>query len=565
MKLYKSYILGATLLSGMMMMAGCTDDFEDLNTNPNKTVQVNPEYMFNSSIYSTLDTFEGDMKKRMGNYAEYFSGYINGHMQCYADETSSNDTYWKKIYTTVLLPLRFIDEQLTDKEEYHNRVLIADIWKSYIFSQLTAMYGPVPYTQALSGKPTIPYDDEPTIYYGLLDELKRCADGLDMDGDVFQKDAVYPTADGTTDLLKWKKFANSLRLRLAVRIANADPAKAREVIAELMADESTLLTSNADNCTITWGDNADTRNYFYDLLVINGTSNNDKKNSVAEAALMYTAPYHDPRCAVWFTECSMWTIPDDFHWAPYWGQPKTQSKLSGSDTDDTAHNGKTADLYSQLSDMFLAQDYSEVVMCYAELALLKSEILHKGYGSGSKTAREYYEEGVKASMEQWGVSAAAASQYLTVPGIEWNTLTDLNATDEGEAYYQDWMHIASSAITADDEDPIFRQIVMQQWLCLFYRPLDGWTLRRRTQVLDFVPHVNPTLSYGAVNAGNAKLTFAYLPHRMLYPSAERINNYEEMLKGVAMLENGANSLDTKLWFALPTKHNKYLDSMLALQ
>ena len=563
MKLNKSSILG-TLLS-CIIFAGCTDGFEDLNKNPNKTDQVNPEYMFNSSIYATLKTFEGDMKKRMGNYAEYFSGYINGHMQCYADETSSNDTYWKNIYTTVLLPLQFIDTQLAGNEEFHNRVIISDIWKNYIFSQLTAMYGPIPYSQALTGKAQVPYDDEATIHYALLDDLKRCADGIDFDGDRFQQDAVYPTAGGTSDLIKWKKFANSLRLRLAVRIANADPVKAREVIGEVMADESMLLSSNDDNCTIKWGDNADTRNYFYDLLVINGTSNNDKKNSAAEAALMYTVPYNDPRCEVWFTECSKWVMPDDFHWAPYWGQPKTQSKLSGIETDDTPHSGKTADLYSQLSDKFLEMTYSENVMCYAEIELLKSEILHKGYGTGIKSARDYYEDGIKASMEQWGVASGKVADYLAVPGIEWNTLTDLNATEEGEAYYQDWLNLASSAITVDDEDPVYRQIVMQQWLCLFYRPLDSWILRRRTQVLDFVPHVSPTFTYGAVNAGNSKISFAYLPQRMLYPSAERVNNFDEMTKGIALLEGGENSLATRLWWALPTKHNKYLDSILALQ
>lgn len=556
--------IGVVLLSSAMIV-GCTDGYEELNQNPNKTDRVNAEYMFNSGVYQTLKCFDGEMKRVFANYAEYFSGYTNDHFQCFAENTSKNDNFWTNIYTRSLLPFQFIDEQLTGNEEYHNRVLMADTWKAYLFSQLTAIYGPVPYTEALSGKPTIKYDDEKTIYYGLLDNLKRCADGIQLDGDKFQQDAVYPTANGTSDLLKWKKFANSLRLRLAVRIVNADPEKARAVIAEVMADESLLMTSNDDNCTISWGNTADTRNYFYDQYVIDATKNASKLTSASEAAMMYTVPYNDPRVKVWFTEAPTKTIPKNFHWAPYWGQPKIDTKISGSDVTDNVYSKKNPADFSMLQDKFLEQDYTENIMTYAEVALLKSEIRHKGYGNGAKSAKEYYEEGVKASMAQWGVSTADAAAYLTVPGIQWNTLTNLNATAEGERYYQDWLHIASSAITAEDPDPIFKQIVMQEWLCQFYRSVDGWTLRRRTQVLDFVPHLKPTTKYGAVNVGTSKIPFAYVPNRMVFPSCERVNNLEEMEKGIALLDGGQNTLDTKLWFALPTLHNKYMDKVMANQ
>jgi len=90
-----------------------------------------------------------------------------------------------------------------------------------------------------------------------------------MDGDVYKADPIFPSGQKSSDLLKWKKFANSLRLRLAVRICNADRSKATEVIDELMENEQNLMTSNEDNCLLQWGDNADTRNYFYDYLVIN--------------------------------------------------------------------------------------------------------------------------------------------------------------------------------------------------------------------------------------------------------------------------------------------------------
>ena len=87
------------------------------------------------------------------------------------------------------------------------------------------------------------------------------------------------------------------------------------------------MTSNDDNCLLQWGTNADTRNYFYDYLVINRESNLDKLHSAGESILMYMAPYGDPRMEKFFTPASVASMPDNFHWAPYWGQPKVSNLL----------------------------------------------------------------------------------------------------------------------------------------------------------------------------------------------------------------------------------------------
>lgn len=82
-----------------------------------------------------------------------------------------------------------------------------------------------------------------------------------------------------------------------------------------MENEQNLMTEN--NCLLQWGDNADTRNYFYDYLVINRESNLDKLHSAGESILMYMAPYADPRLEKFFTPANAASIPDNFHWAPY--------------------------------------------------------------------------------------------------------------------------------------------------------------------------------------------------------------------------------------------------------
>lgn len=546
----------------LVIANSCTNDFETINANPNEPDKINAEYLFNSSAYYTLNAFCGSMKKvLLANYCQYYGGATGGQVERYGNQGSTNDTYWKNVYNYAIFPSHLIENKLGSDEAYHNRVIIAKIWENYLFSQAVSIWGNIPKSQAFKASEHVPYGKESDIYYEILADLKNCADNLNLkDGDVYAHDPIFPSNSMSSDLLKWKKFANSLRLRLAVRICNADRSKAMEVIQELMKDENLLMTSNDDNCLVKWGDNADTRNYFYDYLVVNRESNLDKLHSAGEAILMYMCPYFDPRLEKFFTQSSTTDMPDNFHWAPYWGQPKVYNLPNGVTIEPNPHSGTTADKYSLIRDEFISQSYAEVIMNYAEVSFLKSEIIHKGLGHGNATAEQYYINGIKASMEQYGVTSDKVNAYLQTPGVKWNTLTDLNVTEEGEEFYKDFIGIVSSAITANDPDPIYRQIIMQQYIAMFYQSLDAWTLIRRTQVLEFTPHFNPELGYGAVNAGTAENPYSYIPQRLIYPDSERISNKTELDKAIKNLKGGQDRMDTQLWFALPTKRNPYLDN-----
>ena len=559
----KLFNINICVLAALIALCSCTKGFEEINTNPNEFAEVHPGYLLNTSVFRTLDASCGAIKKiALDNYVQYNYGQTNQYGR-YGNVPSTNNSYFKAFYNSALLPVHMIVEKYEGNEEYNNRTIIAKIWRAYLFSQVAAIWGPVPMSQALSGQTSIPYDDEPTIYLNLLTTLKECADNIDLEGDVFANDPVYADNTGKSDLMKWKKFANSLRLRIAVRICNADRALATEHLSELMADESLLMESNSDNCVARWGDNEVTRNYYYDYFIIQ-TENADKTNAAGEGFLMHTAPYGDPRLPKFFTPCTNAKMPADFHWAPWWGKPKTDhTPVSGILDSSNPHSGTPATSYSVMLDSYFAMDYAQTIMSFAEVSLLKAEVGHLGLATGSKALSTYYTEGIQASMQQFGVTdAAAINTYLTSDGIEWGTTVDVESTPEGEAYYMDYLKLSSGAIKDTETDPIYHQIIMQQYIAMFNQAIDAWTLLRRSQVLDLPPHYQPETGYGAVNAGNADVQFSYIPQRFAYPSSEVQDNQVEVEKAINEYLVGGDNLDTKLWWAKDQLLNPRLQQLV---
>ena len=559
----KLFNINICILAALIALCSCTKGFEEINTNPNEFAEVHPGYLLNTSVFRTLDASCGAIKKiALDNYVQYNYGQTNQYGR-YGNVPSTNNSYFKAFYNSALLPVHMIVENYEGNEEYNNRTIIAKIWRAYLFSQVAAIWGPVPMSQALSGQTSIPYDDEPTIYLNLLTTLKECADNIDLQGDVFANDPIYADNTGKSDLMKWKKFANSLRLRIAVRICNADRALATEHLSELMADESLLMESNSDNCVARWGDNEVTRNYYYDYFIIQ-TENADKTNAAGEGFLMHTAPYGDPRLPKFFTPCTNAKMPADFHWAPWWGKPKTDhTPVSGILDSSNPHSGTPATSYSVMLDSYFAMDYAQTIMSFAEVSLLKAEVGHLGLATGSKALSTYYTEGIQASMQQFGVTdATAINTYLTSDGIEWGTTVDVESTPEGEAYYMDYLKLSSGAIKDTETDPIYHQIIMQQYIAMFNQAIDAWTLLRRSQVLDLPPHYQPETGYGAVNAGNADVQFSYIPQRFAYPSSEVQDNQVEVEKAINEYLVGGDNLDTKLWWAKEQLINPRLQQLV---
>lgn len=518
----------------------CKKQLAEMNVNPNRPEVVDPEYLLNTSIFNTMNLFGGAMRREVfSHYSNYVS--VGGGQFPRYGYFSSNLGYWQTAYVNCLQPLHQIQLNFGNNSVYHNRVAIAKILECYIYSNMVAVWGSIPRSQALTGKDAVAYDKEEDIYYSLMDDLKTAAAAINLTGDIYKPsaDAIY-----AGNLLNWKKFANTLRLRLAMRISNpapnGNPTKAQQVAAEVLADEANTISSLSETARSSWGTASTTWSYFYDYNIFKQATNLSGLNVVSESLLQHMLPYNDPRVKIYAKPATQGP-----NVTKYWGQPKTSILPPGVSMPNNPHANRAQLDYSQVGDYFAKPDAEFVFLSFEEACFLKAEAALKGWG-GSKPADQYYLQGVTTSMQKYNLTTTEINTYLATPGIKWNTAVDTT----GKYYqYSDYLGITTSAILT--ADPL-RQVIMQEWLALFYNAFDAWTLIRKTQLLEFPPHFNPDGTSPTVAWG-----YAYIPQRIIYPDVEYQVNKDEVTKAVPWL-GGPDALTTKLWFALPTKKNLYL-------
>lgn len=535
---YKLILFVVVLLS--LAGTSCKRSLEETNSNPNRPTVVDPEYLLNSSIFNTMNLFGGAMRREVFSHYSNYVSVGGGQFQRYG-YFSSNTNYWRTAYVNCLQPVHQVQVNFGDNPNYKNRVAIAKIMEAYIYSEMVAIWGSLPKSQALNGTDIVAYDKEEDIYNSLLDDLKTAAAAITLTGDTYtgNSDAIY-----AGNLLKWKKFANTLRLRIAMRISNpspnGNPVKAQQVASEVLADENNTILTIDETAHSFWGTTSTTWSYFYDYNVYKQSSNLSSLNVVEESLIQHLQPYNDPRLKVYAKPVTQGPMKDK-----YWGQPKTSQLPPGVSMPNNPHANRAQLDYSLVGDFFSKPDAEYVLLSVEEANFLKAEAALKGWG-GSKTAEQYYVQGITTSMQKYGLPPTEISSYLSTPGVQWNTAVD--TTGRG-AQFTDYLGITTSAILVKDP---FRQIIMQEWLAMYYSALDAWNLIRRTQVLEFPPHFNPDGTSPTSVWG-----FAYIPQRLIYPDVEYQVNKDELTKALAWL-GGPDQMDTKLWFALPTKKNPYL-------
>ena len=394
MKIKINRFIPFTLL--LLTLGACKKNMTDLNVNPKAPTNVQGEMLFTNAEKAFTDLITTP-NVNFGNF-ELFAQYwaettYPQESQYILNQRDNALNWWDGLYRDVIEDFNqsiiLMQQQASDptileedKAAYVNKIAIAKIFRAYAFSVLVNTFGDIPYTEALQGGAnTAPkYDNQKDVYYSLLDTIDASIAELDPDAGGFgSSDLIY-----NGDVGEWIKFANSVKLKLGLVIADVDPARAKT---EVEAAAPNVFTSNSDNAIFPYQITPPNVNPIWTNLV-----QSNRNDFVAASTIIDTMNIHnDPRRPYYFTETS---------------PGKYIGGKSGS--------GNSFNNYSHPSDKIEAPDFSGIIMDYAEVEFLLAEGAARGMNVGG-SAEEHYNNGVAASIQWWTDGASDGAAYLAMP------------------------------------------------------------------------------------------------------------------------------------------------------
>ena len=236
-------------------MFSCTEDFDEINENPNEPTNVPNEYLLTSAQKSFMDnTIDEWWNGRRGNQlAQFWASNQYSSESRYAFRTGITNTYWSLFYSgsttissagggIVNLEQIITNNQETPTTNSQNQIAVAKILKAWMYQMMTDCWGSIPLSAAigLDKNPSPTYDSQEAVYSSLITMLSEAVNSIDVSVAGPDGDAIY-----NGDMSKWKKFGNSLKMRVALRMADVKSGAAGTAVSE--AFESGVMESNADN------------------------------------------------------------------------------------------------------------------------------------------------------------------------------------------------------------------------------------------------------------------------------------------------------------------------------
>jgi len=518
------------LIGGMWGIHSCTDNFTEYNTDKTQIMEVGTTQLtglFSRSEIQGVSWLSTDNYSRMSSeVANHFCGYI-ATGQTSQEENVMHASHqrrgWQAIYSKAYPALQSIFDVVDDQEATYN---VALVWKVFLLHRMTDLWGPVPYTEAGSGQETVAYDSQKDIYYKMFEELDAAVTALTA----ALKDNSVLTVFGTGDMIysgdvsKWIKFANTLRLRLAIRISNIDPDKAQAEAEAAIAGET--MDSNDDDALLdvtAWADGG------------NGMPRMNSFNTNVMSASMESVlkGYRDPRMQEFFSPVDASNIPDDY--------PELQKNNGGYHGMANGYEPSYVNFISGMAFSFYGPRFEDGnqqvtpinVINSAETWFLKAEGAWRGWNMGG-TAQEFYEKGIEISIKQWRegeISDDSIQNYIN------STLTPV--APDNYPYDDPAMTDIPVKFSSDSEEQ-YEQIMTQKWLALWPISFEAWAEYRRTRL----PNI-----YAKKYSANANVlpSKGQIVTRLPFSTDEASSNTEEVNKAIEFI--GGEDLETiPLWW-----------------
>jgi hypothetical protein len=381
----------STALMIMLFIGACTDNFEEINTNPNGPVTVPATLLISSIAEVTQDRMNsvfvgGDMG---ACWAQLWGKVQYNDEERYNPRGSVIDAIWQDFYARALKDAEAMYRAAID-EENANLQGVALVFSAYLYHVLTDMYGDVPMKQALQAEADVnnpAYTPQSEIYDSLFLMLDKANSLLSGTGGTIsaESDIVYQG-----DWSKWKKFANSLKLRCLMRISDRSDFSRQSELQEIVNSRS-IFTSIDDEAKLVYLSASPNQNPVHGSVI----AGNRGEYKVGEKAIEFFQA--DPRLSV-IAQLNADGI--------YRGKPAGYLDLPSTDYN--------YDNVSPLGELYLAPEYPGYFVSYAEQEFLIAEAIVRGLINGD--AQAHFVEGITASMESNGLTPAEYLGYITERG-----------------------------------------------------------------------------------------------------------------------------------------------------
>lgn len=497
-----------------LTFASCEEDkLTELNIDKNSPTTIDMSYLLAYSQLrvagSRYESWRTNLiySSTMIQHNATLQGYWSGDKYYYSSQYSG--AFWESHYPNPIKNLTEVVDKTAGIAEMANIHAAAQIMRAFDLHRMTDLYGDVPYLQAGRGVadqanwfPT--YDSQEVIYQNLVADIKAARDEFSESATALgNQDVLFQG-----DLTKWRKFANSLLMRIAMRMSNVDEATASAVFAEAFASGAIDGTDSNAFLVQELGNGGDTNYNGTSLVYANHSGGGGDDNArISKTFLDWMNANNDPRKMIIvggvgnFYDSSTWNTDPD-------AQQGLPNGYTSTTIKDILPDFGTYNDYSFPNPEILDLDDPTPFISHAEVEFMKAEAALKGWISGS--AEEYFNAGVTAAMDSWswfGVetpSAEAVSAYID--GLGFGT--------------------ASNQLELIGE---------QYWAATYLNHIEAWANYRRSGFPDLVPTSDPN-----------NVTGGTIPRRLRYYEDEAGSNPSSYSAAVA--SQGPDLMTTRMWW-----------------
>ena len=397
---------------------------------------------------------------------------------------------------------------------------LAQILKISAWHKATDMFGPIPYKEAGKGLITVPYDSQEEVYKAMFKELSDAIEVLTKYADNGNS-KLLPNADAVYagDVHKWVVYANSLMLRLAMRVYYADAALSKQYALQAVNHPYGVMKTKDDEAKMERGASLEFKNNL-DVLI-----NQYNECRMGSSMLAYLGGYQDPRLPKYFNTSTVSQAVTVGTYGKYSGVP-------------TGHDVSSNDAFKDSSRPAITSTTPTYWMRASEVYFLLAEAALHGFAVGG-TAEALYEKGIEMSFEENGIASSEVADYMSSglkPSAYSFHLTNPSVNVDAPALTQ-----ATTEWTGTDEEKL-EKIMIQKWIALYPNGQEAWTEYRRTGY----PKLHSTIT----NYSNGEVDSEVGIRRMRFPTnkATSKEDIENLEKARQMLRGGQDKAGTRLWW-----------------